>query len=327
MTIQSCPVEVLDKMFESTAYSDPENAKTNLYSLMLTCSHFRTIAKRHFIRIVCLPNAEMVNMFASYLKNVVKSGDYGKGVLPIQHLAMAGNYRISRGLSFRNRSDAEVEAERIVPFIVTTAAPSLLTLTIVGVDADYLAIDTRELPCVPNGTTFPNLCDLIALEQHVVPLLYGIPDNRASQLTYPNLRRLYIPGDTRVTLHSTLPYLEDLRLEMLNQEYIGSLPEASGHVHSLIIDAPRYSSFTYFGCIGTPQSRDEYASKISKYQTLIDEVGTPERNGIVIPVEGFTNYINRGRILSAWADAVVEGVACWTTGWVPTIPYIERHEE
>ena len=343
MTIQSCPVEVLDKIFESTAYSDPENAQATLYSLMLTCSHFRTIAKRHFIRIVCLPSAEMVNSFASYLKNVVKSGEYGKGVLPIQHLAVAGNYRIPQGLSFRNRSDAEVEAERIVPFIITTAAPSLLTLTIVGVDSDFLDVDPQEIPYVPNGTTFPNLRDLIALEQHVVPLLYGIPDTRASQLTvsllygipdtqasqltYPSLRRLYISGDPRISLHSTLPYLEDLRLDMLDQELLGSLPGELEHVRSLIIDAPGYYSFIFIGCIGLPQSRDEYTSKISKYQTLIDKVGNPERNGIVIPVDGFTNYINRVRILSAWADAVVGGVGCWSPEWVPTILWSGRHEE
>jgi hypothetical protein len=96
MMIQGCPVEVLDKIFEYTAYSDPENAQATLCSLMLTCSHFRTIAKRHFIRIVCLPNAEKVIAFAGYLKQVVESGDYGNGVLPIQHLAVAGKYRISR---------------------------------------------------------------------------------------------------------------------------------------------------------------------------------------------------------------------------------------
>ena len=330
MTIQSCPVEVLDKIFESTAYSDPENANATLYSLMLTCSHFRMIAKRHFIRIVCLPNAEKVNAFASYLKQVVKSGDYGKSALPIQHLAVAGNYHIPQGLSFGHRTDAEFEAERIVPFIITTAASSLLTLTIFGVDADRLAANTRaefhqEISYVPNGTTFPNLRDLIALEQHVIPLLYGNPDKRASQLTYPRLRRLYVPGYVGISLPSTLPHLEDLRLEMLDQEC--TLPEALGHVRSLIIDAPRYSSFIFSGCLGFPQSRDEYAGKISIYQTLIDEVGNPERNGIVIPADGFTNYTNRGRILSAWADAVVEGVGCWATGWVPTIPYSGRYEE
>ncbi len=332
MMIQGCPVELLDKIFESTAYSDPENAKTTLYSLMLTCSYFRTIAKRHFIRIVCLPNAETVNAFASYLMHVVKSGDYGKGALPIQHLAVTGKYRIPQGLSFRNRSDADIEAERIIPFIITIAAPSLLTLTVFGVDAEFLAIDKGggfhdEIPYIPTETTFPNLRDLIALEQRIIPLLHGNSDKRASQLMYPSLRRLYMPGYAGLFLPSTLPYLEDLRLEMLENRYDVSLPEGLGHVRSLIIDAPRYSSFIFSGCIGFPQSRDEYDSKISKYQTLIDEGGNPERNGIVTPVDGFTHHINRGRILSAWVDAVVEGVGCWATGWVPTIPYSGRYED
>ena len=332
MMIQGCPVELLDKIFESTAYSDPENAQSTLYSLMLTCSYFRTIAKRHFIRIVCLPNAETVKAFASYLIHVVEDGDYGKGVLPIRHLAMTGKYRIPQGLSFRNSSDAEFEAERVIPFIIATAAPSLLTLAIFGVSAGSLVTDKRgifhqETPHIPNGTTFPHLRDLIALEQHIIPLLHGNPDKRASQLTYPSLRRLYVPGYGKVTLPSTLPYLEDLRLEMLHRENVGSLPEEVGHVRSLIIDAPRYSSFIFSGCMGYPQSRDDYDSKISKYQTLINEGGDPERNGIVIPVDGFTQYIDRGRILSAWVDALAEGLGCWATGWVPTIPYSGRYED
>src|SRR5258707_11485780 len=109
MVIQSCPVEILDKIFECSAYSDPQNAQATLRSLMLTCSNFRTIAKRHFIRIVCLPNAEKVNVFADYLKRVVKSGDYGNIVLPIQHLAVAGKYRIPQGLFSPDYSAAQVE--------------------------------------------------------------------------------------------------------------------------------------------------------------------------------------------------------------------------
>jgi len=137
-----------------------------------------------------------------------------------------------------------------------------------------------------------------------------------------------MPGSVGFYLPSTLPYLEDLRLEMLDKgyNYVVSLPEGLGHVRSLIIDAPRYSSYIYSGCFGYPQSRDEYDSKISKYQTLIDEGGDPERNGIVIPVDGFTLYVDRRRVFSAWADAVVGGVGCWATGWVPTIPYSGRYE-
>ena len=338
--VQGCPVEVLDHIFEYTIYLDPENAQATLCSLMLTCSHFRTIAKRHFIRIVCLPNAEKINVFASYLKQMVESGDYGKGRLPIHHLAVMGKYRIPQGLSFRRLSDAEAEAERIVPFIITTAAPSLLTLTIFGVDifgadTDFVNVDTREdfhneVPLVPKVTTFPKLRDLIALEQHVIPVMLlddnGNPDKRACQLKYPSLRRLYIPGYVGLSLPSALPYLEHLRLEMLDQEYDGPPREGVAHVRSLIIDAPRYSPYILAGCIGYPQSRDEYDSKISKCQTLIDEVGNSERSGIVIPADGFTQYVDRGRILSAWVDTVVGALGCWATGWVPTTPYSGRYK-
>jgi len=74
----------------------PENAQANLCSLMLNCSSFSTIAKRHFIRIVCLPNTERVNAFAGYLMQLVEGGEYGNRVLPIQHLAVASKYRIPR---------------------------------------------------------------------------------------------------------------------------------------------------------------------------------------------------------------------------------------
>ena len=336
MMVQGCPVEVLDHIFEYTIYLDPENAQATLCSLMLTCSHFRTIAKRHFIHIVYLPNAEKVNVFASYLKQMVESGEYGKDMLPIQHLAVMGEYRIPRRRSFRSWSDAEVEAERIVPFIITTAAPSLLTLTIFGVDSNIVDVDTREdfhneMPLVPKVTTFPKLRDLIALEQHVIPVVLldddGNPDKRACQLKCPSLRRLYIPGYVGLSLPSALlPYLEYLRLEMLDQGYDGPSREGVAHVRSLIIDIPRYSPFIVRGCFGYPQSRDEYDSKISKYQTLIDEVGNPERSGIVIPADGFTEYVDRGRILSAWIDAVVGAPGCWATEWVPTVPYSGRYK-
>ena len=83
--IQSCPVEVLDNIFECTVYSNPENGQTTLCSLMLTCSYFRKIAKRHFIRVVCLANAEKVDKFAGYLDGRVESGEYGTEVLLTQH--------------------------------------------------------------------------------------------------------------------------------------------------------------------------------------------------------------------------------------------------
>jgi hypothetical protein len=119
---------------------------------------------------VCLPNAKSVNAFTSYFKQVIESGDYGNIVLPIQHLAVAGKYRIPRGLSFRRHNDAEFDAERIIPFIITTAAASLVTLTVFGVDAGCKKSNIGgrrhvERFCVPIETTFPMLRDLMALEQ------------------------------------------------------------------------------------------------------------------------------------------------------------------
>ena len=330
------PVEVLDKAFEYTAYADPENAQAMLCSLMLTCSHFRTIAKRHLIRIMCLTNVEQINSFADYLEQMVESGNYGISLLPIQHLAVAGKYRIFPRPPHR-RSDAEAKAKRVLPFIITTAAPFLLTLTVFGMDSDHRSVYTSDsvhfeqhcVFCVPNGTTFPKLYDLIALEQDVIHLILcddnGKPDKRACQLRYPNLRRLYISGLGGGFLPSALPYLEDLRLELLDQECVDPpLQEDVGHVRSLIIDTPKYAplitglddEYQEYS-----QSRDEYDSRISKYQTLIEEVGNRKRNGVIVPASGFTQYASRGRILSGWADAVVGGEGCWTTAWIPTIAF------
>ena len=38
------------------------------------------IRKRHFIRIVCLPNEKQISTFAIYLQQVVGDDEYGKGV-------------------------------------------------------------------------------------------------------------------------------------------------------------------------------------------------------------------------------------------------------
>ena len=328
--IQGCPVEVLDKILEYTPYSDPENAQATLCSLMLTCSHFRTIAKRHFIRIVCLSNADKVIAFVEYLMQVVESGDYGNDVLPIQHLAVVIKRRYSDRNFPRRPSGAEIEAERIVPFVITTAAPSLLTMAIFGVDAfngivvEGAGYHTQQ-PCVPVETIFPKLRDLIALKQStmpIVPLVHNVcPDERACRLKYPSLRRLYIPGYGGGRLPSALPYLHDLRLEILNASCISPpSKEQVEHVHSLIIDALKYLPFISSNCFRYSQSRDEYDDKFSKYQILVDKVGNSECNGVVVPVDGFTLETNHARIVSAWADAVVGGEGCWTTTWIPTVP-------
>jgi len=326
--IQGCPVEVLDRFFEFAAYSDPRKAQVTLRSLMLTCSYIRTIARRHFIDIVCLPNAEKVIEFGGYLKQVVGGGDYGKGVLPIQHLAVAGDYRGKRNNSLYS-SAAATKAANIIPFIIATAAPTLFTLTILGVQGDHRFIFTggsihpkpRCQNCVIDRPIFPKLHDLVALEQDVLLLVTrdedGNPDNQACQLQYPSLRRLYVHGTDGGALPSTLPYLADLRLNMLPRSCIPPPPrEELDHVRSLIIDAPIPSFCFDFDGSGSRLQR-EYNSK---YRTLIEEVGNPERNGVILSIDSVYSYKygNRDCILSAWADTVVGGDGCWTTAWVLT---------
>jgi hypothetical protein len=244
--IQTCPVEVLDKIFESTAYSDPENAQLTLCSLMLTCSHFRTIAKRHFIRVTCLSNAEKVNAFASFLKGAVESGDYGNGMLPIQHLAVTGKYssHFPPLEYYQARSGTELESERVLPFIITTAAPSLLSLTIFGVDSHteveiengYTVFHEQR---VPDMVEFPQLRDLVALEQQLIP--FDLDDNTAYISRFPKLCRVYVHGNLELGgFLSELPDLRHLRLEMFNTVHAYLPREQVPRIHSLIIDALQY---------------------------------------------------------------------------------------
>jgi hypothetical protein len=327
MMIQNCPVEVLDNIFDYTAYLDPENAQAILCSLMLTCSHFRVIAKRHFIRIACLPNAEKVNAFAGYLKQVVESGDYGNLVLPIQHLAVGGKYRVPRGQPYLKRSAAEVEAERVLPWIITTASPSLLTLTIFGVDShnEVVIVDKNKRyhkRGVSDMVKFPNLRELVALEQRLIRLDFDKNGNNTADISrYPNLHRLYMPGvDSLEGFPSLLPNLRDLRLEMLYSAH-ARLPslDKTLRVHSLIIDAPRYHYLIIDGFSVTHQSTADYDRTIDKYRTLIREICDFGDSGVVIPVVVNTRYTTRRRILAAWANAVTGGVGCWTTAWGPTV--------
>jgi len=274
------------------------------------------IAKRHFIRVACLPNARKINLFLDWLKRVIESGDYGKAVLPIQHLAVAGE-----GRYFGRRNDADAKAKGNLHLIITTAAPSLLTLTILDMDDRHnFYHERRYVTPVPDDTTFPKLRDLIVLKQGVIHLVLvddnRQPDKRACRLRYPSLRRLYIPGLGGGALPSALPYLNDLRL--LDEKCIDPPPrEELGHVRSLIIDIPNvFDQYVRY---------NQYDIAFSEYETLIEEVGNPGRNGVVVPTAGSLLYPKRDPILSAWADAVVGGEGCWTTAWAPTTTRFYHH--
>ena len=264
---------------------------------------------------------------------VAESGDYGNSVLPIQHLAVVGNHSFSD--EGKRRSDAEVESMKIIPFIISTAAPSLLSLTLFGVTAGTgrtSSSNTRRNGYygrlfVPDETIFPMLRDLIVLDQRVIRFHLrdgsGELDKRACQLRYPVLRSLYYdPGIFGRPLPTALPFLDNLRLNKLDGMLLDPpTRDDVRNVYSIIIDAPQYFPEMFDG------SRDEYDNKFSKYQALIDEEGNPERSGIVVPVHGSTRYTNRGRILSAWADAVVGGEGCWTKAWISTTLCTRSYED
>ena len=120
-----------------------------------------------------------------------------------------------------------------------------------------------------------------------------------------------MPGHS--TLYSSLPYLADLRLDMLDHPWDPPPPRKElDHVRSLIIDGPNYPPpFTF-------ENGSEWDECNNKYRTLLKDVGNPKRNGFVVSAKGFNRYRNRDCILSGWADAVVGGEGCWTTAWVHT---------
>jgi len=93
MSIQHCPDEVLDMIFQLLPFQSPDKAPATLLHTLLTCRRFCAIAKRHFIRVVCLESAERVNLFAAYLTKLTNAGAYGSALLPIEHMAAFGNYR------------------------------------------------------------------------------------------------------------------------------------------------------------------------------------------------------------------------------------------
>ena len=107
-------------------------------------------------------------------------------MLPIQHLVVAG--RFCRAQTY-NPSPAEIKAKNIIPFIIATAVPTLVTLTTLGMLSNHNLIFTSGsihpkqacADCVINGPTFPKLHDLIALDQDVIQLALSDNDNNPNK--------------------------------------------------------------------------------------------------------------------------------------------------
>jgi len=129
MSIQRCPNEVLDMVFQLLPFQSPDNAPAAVLSTMLTCPRFYAISKRHLIRVVCFRTAKQVNRFAAYLTQLIDIGTYGKTRLPIEHMAVLRKRRYEDP---RKQSKPETAAQSILPIIISTAAPSLRSLVIFG---------------------------------------------------------------------------------------------------------------------------------------------------------------------------------------------------
>ena len=102
---------------------------------MLTCSRFRPIAKRQFIRIVHLPNADRLNAFADYLETQTTNHAYGTAILPVQHLAVFGQYFIPEGrCASPDYTETDIKAKTTIVSLITKLAPSLRSLVVFGHD-------------------------------------------------------------------------------------------------------------------------------------------------------------------------------------------------
>jgi hypothetical protein len=314
MSIHHCPDEVLDMVFELLPFQSPDKVPAALLPTMLTCSRFCAIAKRHLIRIVCLHTAEEVNAFAAYLTQLIDTGTYGKVLLPIEHMAVFGKYRVPqfwawRPTSRRNASEAEEAAEDILPFVISTAAPSIRSLAIFGFDSR----STLERPgpsvnsVVKYRLCFPKLQRLILLEQHVIWL-----DGGSGECRYPQLTSLYT-HTRNVDGIFALCTLREIRLDMLRVREALSPPSApTHHVETIIIDAPPYqSSISSGGCIRTHQPRSTYDEKIENYRAFVKANSSSPQSAVVIAQD---LRVHAETVLDGWKDTVQGGPGCWKKG-------------
>jgi hypothetical protein len=310
MSIQCCPDEVLDMIFQLLPFQSPDKVPAVLLPTMLTCSRFCAIAKCHLIRVVCLQTAGRVNAFAAYLIQLIDTGAYGKALLPIEHMAVLGKYRIPRGRPRRNEDEAEKAAEHILPFVISTAAPSLRSLAILGFDS---RVKSRVQPSV----RFQKLQRLILLEQRTIDLdSEHEQDENSPQYCYPQLTSLYSHNgqvnDDVLGLHT----LCELRLEMLDASFSFHPPSLPiPHVQTIIIDAPPYRRSILDGCIRYQQPQSEYDERIESYHTFVKANSTSPESSVVVAQD---LRVRPEAVLDAWKDIVQGGSGCWKKGWEPT---------
>ena len=312
MSIQHCPDEVLDMIFQLLPVQSPDKAPAVLLPTILTCSRFYAVAKRHLTRVVCLQTALGVNLFAAYLTQLTGTGAYGTALLPIAHLAVFGPYQIPRGYSSqeKNASDAEKAAERILPFIISIAAPSLRSLTVLGFNSQAGEVDGQPVKVsVKPSVCFPKLQSLILLEQSIFTLDCSEEQNEGSPPhRYPQLTSLYTHGLHVNNNVLALNTLRELRLDMLNPIVSGLPSPPTPRVETIIIDFPPYRTYAVGWC---GQRRLTYHRRLESYRAFIKaNSSSPDSSA----VEAQGSRLRPEFVLDAWKDIVQGGSGCWKRG-------------
>lgn len=309
MSIQHCPDEILDMIFQLLPVQSPDKAPAALLPTILTCSRFYSIAKCHLIRIVCLQTAQSVNLFAAYLAQLTDTGAYGKALLPITHMAVFGEYRNQRGDWGKRVEETERLAERILPFIISIAAPSLRSLTVFGFDVQYEEVDGRQVKVmVEPSVCFPKLQRLVLLEQHIITLHRREGQNEYSPShCYPQLTSLYTQNRNVNKNVLGLRTLRELRLDMLIDT--SDLPSTPiPHVETIIIDSPSYEWLLLWG---GHQTWSEYDEKIESCHAFIKANSSSPESSVVV-ARGLC--VRPEFVLDVWKDIVQGGSGCWKKG-------------
>ena len=308
MSIQSCPNELLDLVFQHLVFQSPDNASAVVLSTMLTCSRFCAIAKRHLLRVICLQNVDRVNLFAAYLTQLVNTGAYGKAQYPIEHMAVVREYEGPRGRPLGYQSLEEMAAEIILPFIISTAAPGLRSLVIFGYYCQYMPepVNGRLVRnIVQSSVRFHKLQSLVLLEQSVVSL-YREEEPTSLQHCYPQLTSLHTHfGYTNGAVLS-LRTLRALRLRAPDGILTPCSPSPPDpRMVTITIDAPCYMKSFPRGCGVFRQTQEHYRATIEDYHTFIKSNSNSPESCIVITESFFKSPI--GSILRAWRDIVQGG--------------------
>jgi hypothetical protein len=314
MSIQRCPNEVLDMVFQLLPYQSTDKAPAVLLSTMLTCTRFCAIAKRHLTRVICLQTAKRVNLFAAYLTQLMNTG---QAQIPVEHMAVFGKYQTPRRGLWQNPSEAEKAAEHNLPFILSTVAPSLHSLVIFGFDSPPELGYAKNV--AESSVCFQNLQNLILLEQRIISLGRKPEDDSLYPALYPRLTSLYTHNggidDNVLALHT----LRNLRLDMLGGGLAPPGPSAFvPHIEAIIIDAPPYKKKFGSGCCVFQQTRERYRAKIESYHAFVTSNATAPKGCVVVAKPSTDLRVRIGRVLRAWKDIVQGGSGCWERGWKPT---------